>query len=196
MHVNEDGSTVIKILNQQIPQNNALYYQVRTKDHNSNDWMLIEVYTVYDSGFWQREPYRRALSGEYTTLTISTEVKQEFQVQAFVGLVTSHNDHALDLFSALTTFTFSGESSGWSPTQSIDGKVIQSDPTQPPTQQPYSPSSTPQPQAPQETLSTAGFERLFLENIDWQNVALALLTAAVAVLAVGMVALWRRLPKK
>lgn len=187
-----NGDIIIKIKNQVIPDTNTthLYYQVRTKDHNYNDWTLIEVYTVEDSGYWHREPYQRANSGQYTTLTINTETKQEFQVQALIGYITKYNDHSLDLYDALTTFKFYGESSSWSAAQSIDGKVATATSTPMPTSVPTEP-----PQTPTATTATPNVQIDLFRDVDWQNVAFAVMALAITILGVAVIMLWRRIPK-
>lgn len=191
-----NGDIVIIIVNQPIEgSNGSLYYQVRTKNYDSNDWEIIEVYRIEESGYWSREPYQKASSGQYTILSINTEIKQEFQVQALIGNLSAYNDHALDLFNALTTYIFHGESSDWSAAQSADGKIY----TPEPTPQPFTPNTTPQQTSaatPQATYKPPEKRIEVVGEINWNNVALTMMALAIAFLAGAVIALWRRMPKQ
>jgi hypothetical protein len=200
----DDGEIIIMIENQPTGDaNKALYYQVRTGDSNSNDWKVIEIYRIEKSGYWSREPYQKASSGQYTTLSINTETKREFQVQALIGNLTGYNDHELDLFHALTTYIFHGESSDWSPPQSANGKIYTPQPTPQPTTPTAPQLATPTINPPQPPTATPQATYLPQDNqidnaidVDWNTIALTVMAVAIAILGVAIIGLWRRLPKR
>jgi hypothetical protein len=175
-----------------------LHYQVRTRDYASGDWETIELYDQNLYGYWCREPYKvQNYSAEYTMLVIQSGAKQEFQVQASIGYVTKQNDHILDLYDALTTFGFVGVSSDWSNTRTNDGTIYTSSPTIKPIEPTITPQQTPQttPKITPKTTQTAPDIKINLSSVDWQNVALAVMAAAITVIGIAVVMLWRRIPK-
>ena len=106
----------------------GLHYQVRTKGHFSQDWSIVE--------YWIKEAYNppdpypeQDYTAEYTILKFGSLVSQnipsrgqiDIQVQALIGHDTIRGDPA---HSALYNmyypiYDFSGESSGWSDTQTL-----------------------------------------------------------------------------
>jgi hypothetical protein len=160
-----------------------LYYQIQTKYYGNYAWQNIETYWAKDStSFYQKNPYQNQDSANQQATTIrfvSTERKDEFRVRALIGYVDVYDDHALDFWNGLATFSFNGECSDWSGTQTTGA----TEPTQAP-QTPHSPSPTVSPNTP-APFADFGF--------NWQSVAIVGLVVAVAVLAVGLLLVWRRL---
>jgi hypothetical protein len=168
----------------------TLYYHIRMKDHYEDFWQ----YTTYPIPVSYRLPdYFPASKSEFTTMDIPyTEHsigfdgrnfrypsgQVDFEVEAFMGYSTvigidgSMSDPD-DYF-----YFFKGEASGWSDTQTITIASPQ-----------YTP--TPQPTAP--PTPTPKWLTGFLEGINWETAAIALLIVAVLILAVGLGVVWRRL---
>ncbi len=201
--VNDKDQIVLTIKNQpftayydtSVNRTVGVYYEVRAKTHGSDTWQNIEVFDEgYTNGFWQRKPYQPQSSSQFTELIFNAEDWQEFQVQALIGYYTSHNDHTLDLFNALSTFTFYGESSGWSGTHTVEGKIFAPSPTPSPAWSDATPPPQPQPTS-QTIFFIPDIAGAFIRGIDWQTVALVIMAAAIAVLAAAVLMLWQRVPK-
>jgi hypothetical protein len=132
----------------------SLFYQVRTKGHFSSDWSTVERWIKEAPAYNPRNPYQEQdYSSDYTVLKYGSLVSQnipsegtlDIQVQALIGYVTIHGnpDHPIDLYNFFASFEFTGESSGWSDTQTLTIGESQSPtpspattPTPPPTPSP------------------------------------------------------------
>jgi hypothetical protein len=190
----------------------GLYYNVRERGHfgSDSDWKNFPEYTSFP-----------ASSSSYTTISFSlngyamdnsniiyapAEGKLDFQVQALVGYYhtewVSMNlpDHPL---AGGMANVFHGQKSDWSNTQILE---MANPTTQPSTPAPtVSPTEVPPTESmPTPPTSTPPLTTLIQPNtqlnaefsLTWEQIALAVSAAVIAVLAVGLVALWRRLPKK
>ena len=108
----------------------GLHYQVRTKGHFSQDWSIVEYWIKETQTYNPPNPYPgQDYTAEYTILKyhsigsqdIPSRGQIDIQVQALIGHVTIRGDPA---HSALYNmyypiYDFSGESSGWSDTQTL-----------------------------------------------------------------------------
>jgi hypothetical protein len=99
-----------------------LYYQIRTKYHNSDVWEKVERFWAKEStSLVQKMPYpQQDNSAQYTILKfVSSEGRDDFQVRALIGYVNASGGHALDFWNEYTTFSFNGEYGDWSSTLTI-----------------------------------------------------------------------------
>jgi hypothetical protein len=200
-----------------------LYYGVRVKGHFGSEW--VEHYSNYEAISWAKQNTMSYTKGQfvggiqqsnsdYTMLSISAsdypnDAQLDIQVMATVGhdsqKFINENWHLMD-------FTVWGHyepavavdtTSDWSNTQTInlssgEATISQStaSPVPPPTQQTPPPSPTAEPtQTPTETPIQPSIQTGILPEITWEQIALAVACAVIAVLAAGLVVLWRRLPK-
>jgi hypothetical protein len=123
----------------------SFYYNVRLKNHNSDDW--VEAYHA-----WNYYP-TQSTDSDYTNVGFSIEgqmgigvlagTQTDIQVEAMIGYVhrapNPNYTNPLDMF----PYVFTGETSGWSETQTISI----------PANTPLSPTPTPStsPSQPQQT---------------------------------------------
>jgi hypothetical protein len=199
-----DGYVQVTIKNQPYTSYNdsddhmiTLYYHIRMKDHYETNWH----YTIYPVPLEYRLPeYFPASRADYTTMNIpysgniigfsgreftSPSGKVDFEVEALMGYSTVVMVNPVP-FSGRPddyAYSFNGELSGWSNPQTIEIANPQSTPTHPPT-------LSPAPTAPLDTLAS------LLLGLAWEKIAIIALVVAVAVLTVGFMAIWRRMPKK
>jgi hypothetical protein len=170
-----------------------LYYNVRVKNHFSNDWVELygqsPVYADNGSiiiGTWyygasdSEVTYIGSinLNGRTNIIHASRDVavgdQVDFQVKAMIG------------YQNFEKHSFFGEESAWSNTQTLTIDMSAQTISSPTPDSSNSTTASPT-QNPTST-TIAGF--------DWQTITIAVLVAAVAFMAVGMVALWRRIPSK
>jgi hypothetical protein len=130
-HVKGEPEIEIRIKNQPYDTSTnktiGLFYQVRTKGHFSPNWDIVEYWIK--GGYNPRSPYREQDYGsQYTVLRfgdtghdIPSEGQMDFQVQALLGYVVIHGDpnHSIDLYNLFASFSFTGETSDWSTTQTM-----------------------------------------------------------------------------
>ena len=152
----------------------SLFYQVRIKGHFSQEWSVVEYWIKEAPAYNPRNPYpEQDYASQYTILkfgsltnqNIPSEGQLDIQVQALIGYVAIHGDprHSIDLHNQFASFEFTGETSGWSDTQTITlGE------SQLPTP---SPATTPTPTPDQEPQQT--------------DVVLIILALALIVIIVG-----------
>jgi hypothetical protein len=128
----------------------SLFYQVRTKGHFSQDWSIVEYWIKEAPAYNPRNPYpEQDYTSEHTILkygslagqNIPSKGQLDIQVQALIGYVTIHGDpnHSIDLYYQFASFEFTGETSGWSNTQTItisEGQTPTSSPATTPTPTP------------------------------------------------------------
>jgi hypothetical protein len=136
----------------------SLFYQVRTKGHFSPDWSIVEYWIKEAPAYNPRNPYpEQDFTSEYTVLkygsltsqNIPSEGQLDIQVEALIGYVTIYGDpnHSIDLYNLFASFEFTGESSGWSETQTLtmgEGQTPTPSPAATPTPT-SSPAPTPSP---------------------------------------------------
>ncbi len=126
--------------------NIKFYYNIQVKEHNTQEW--IELYRPSD-GYPHQDSELEYTTITYTSdrmgtkiLTFSAGSKVEFQVQAMIGYV--HRDAS----SYLAPWIFTGETSGWSETQTVTLNIAFPSPTSsptPPNNGPTSPPTSPTP---------------------------------------------------
>ena len=179
----ENRSRVLVIKNQPLPPDLSngkvtVYYQVRYKGHYSdNEW--YEVYHLPD--------YPVQSDSEYTTISPKLNIqsksastdgaKIDFQVQALIGSIYLVEAR---LYGGANYWTFDGEKSDWSSTQTITVNLPTPTPsTSSPTPTTPSTSQNP-PSTPQQPVVETGV----LFGLDWEQTIIATLGIAVAALAV------------
>jgi hypothetical protein len=189
-----------------------LYYDIRWKGHFGDYWYdynstrdyLVNSFSQFDdNGFpIPNSPFKVATfalgnnsqnSNYYSTIRdISAGGQADFQVQAFIGYYTRINltitNPAELQFSHGEVpyyYSFSGESSGWSNTQTItiDGSASTTTPNTSPSQ-----NST-------GTPSQSGSENAASSSLDWAQIAALALLGVIAVLLVVAVVYLRRRSK-
>jgi hypothetical protein len=201
----ENRSIVVTIKNP--PDVDA--YNFRWKDHNNEIW-YYEPFNpdkplplrVYDScGI-----AAYASSSEYTELSLlfipKTSTWIDIQMQALYGdyRANPYVHIAFPIDCPTYDFYFDGQASYWSNTQTItigSGEVTGTEPT--PSQSSANPtasSSAPLTQGSTVIPIQPNTQTSSVLGFDWEKAAIVGLVVVVAVLAVGLVALWRRMPKK
>jgi hypothetical protein len=118
----------------------------------------------------------------------------DFKVEAFIGYREKCEYTAL---SGLSTYdVYTGESSGWSNTQTITIPTNQTAST--PTTEPSQSTTTPT-ASPQEATATPaplGAETGVLFGLNWEKIVIIVLVGVVAVMAVSMLLIWRKISTK
>jgi hypothetical protein len=194
-----DGAVRVTIKNQPYVSYNdseghvfGLFYHLRMRDSAENNWHFF----TYPVGGYRAPDYFPASDSEYTTMDIPyfgnslgfnwvdftiSSGKADFEVEALGGNSSLVNMSELSFQGSIDDYgyIFHGELSGWSDSQTIQFAYPQVTPTPLPT---VSPTQV----APVDILTSFG----------WEKVAVIGLVAAVAILAVAVAMLWRRLPKK
>ncbi|MGE5555929.1 MAG: hypothetical protein ACM3UY_06690 [Methanocella sp.] len=159
-----------------------VYYQVRYKGHFSdNDW--YEVYHLPN--------YPVQSDSEYTTisptlniqsLSASTDgAKIDFQVQALIGSIYLVEAR---LYGGANYWTFEGEKSDWSSTQTITVELPD------PSSSALSPTPTASVLPSQNPISTpdqSGPQTVVFLSLDWTQIAIVALLGIIAVLLVAVV---------
>ncbi len=182
-----------------------LYYNVRFKGHYENEWKYYPVDPQDSKSHgWS---YAIASQSGNTIVTLPYwQIGQIFnggtldvQVQALIG----HDDITYQgpspIGGEMTVYRFTGEVGNWSPTQTLtigSGEVTVTETTASPT--PASSTATPTVTAPptQNPTATATPQDAqinLLTGLDWERAAIVGLVVVVAVLAVGMVVMWRKM---
>jgi hypothetical protein len=182
-----------------------LLYDIRYKGSFGQDWTRIfggEV-TLYAGTEY---PYAKTgypvqdYGSEYTTITytlpwnVPSEGKLDFQVKAFAGYTKFYGDSHIII--AFGSYTFYGEESEWSDTQTLtlgDPQTPTPAPTAPPTLMPtvtptLSPAATQSPTA-NPVQPNGGIEGNFA--VSWEQGALIVCVAVIAALIIAL-ALSRR----
>jgi hypothetical protein len=161
-----------------------LFYNIRYKMSVGQVWTALfgGQATVWAGGIddYVKNGYlSQNYSGQYTVFIFNlpmgapSDGQMDFQVEALEGYTTVSGDS--HMFMAIVDYTFYGEESGWSEPQT----VIIGNPLNTLTPSPTESPTTPVP------FADFGF--------NWQSVAIVGLVVAVAVLAVGLLVVWRRL---
>lgn len=194
-----DGAVRVTIKNQPYVSYNdsegrtfGLFYHLRMKDSAEDNWH----YFTYPVGGYRAPDFFPTSGSDYTTMDIPysgnslgfnwvdftiSSGKADFEVEALGGNSTLVSMSEFSFQGSFDDYgyIFQGELSGWSDSQTIQFAYPQVTPTPVPT-------ASPTPAAPVDILT--GF--------DWEKVAVIGLVAVVAVLAVAVAMLWRRLPRK
>jgi hypothetical protein len=209
-----NGSVQISIKNQQYNSyydSNGhlikLYYHIRMKDHAATEWHYTDdpttkYFSAHDTEYtsWYYPVTNNRIGYTWDGITTQSGMA-DFEVEAFIGystkVITNPNDIVLrpDDYH----YDFTGEISGWSSTQTITigSSITQSTPTASPNQPTLNPTTTVSPtQTPTVTTIPQDSQQPqtdLLAGLNWEKVAIVGLTVAVAVLAVGMVVMWRKM---
>jgi hypothetical protein len=164
-----------------------LYYQVRYKGHFSDDdW--YEVYHLPN--------YPAQSDSEYTTISPTLNIqylsasangaKIDFQVQALIGSIYLVEAR---LYGGANYWTFEGEKSDWSSTQTITVELPD----------PFSSASSPSPSAsvlpsqnPISTPDQTGPQTVAFLGLDWLQVATVTLLGIIALLLVFVIVFLRK----
>jgi hypothetical protein len=189
----------------------GVFYSFRFKGHYSPEWKEYEDcysdsscdpsdYMLHHYGFFNSS------NGDYTVAALRqivlgqlpADAEVDIQIKTLVGYI--YQKYYATYMGDGYYPVFVGEESQWSSTQTVklsDGTSITqptAEPTadSPPTQ---TPTATPLP-TPTATATTPDTQTLVLPDLHWEQAAILVLTGAVAVMAVGMVLLWRRVPRK
>lgn len=202
----QDKSIQITITNQKVTPSdgNSLMYNIRWKGHysQSDDWSYLAG-EIADAEY--ATDYIYASKSDFTVVygsltskdivadsdfflyTGSQDGEVDIQVQTLIGQSTRVHCAPDMLMGPTVRYDFTGQSSAWSNTQTIDinKNTVQSTPT--PTE-----NTTPQPTTSNTiTPSTDNVQQvsqdMFLFGLEWKDVAISLLAALVAVLVVGLV---------
>lgn len=186
-----------------------LYYNVRVKGHYAQDWEWKELYSPYESctregTYYTGQQSPMQSSGQYTTIACAADYSEDaevdFQVQALEGYYIEYYPYLV----AASGWYFNGTASDWSVIQTIkigSGEVTVSQAQVTPSPMPVQPSptavATAEPtQKSTETPSKPNTQADTLIQINWEQIVLALACIAITVLAVVVMILWRRLPKR
>lgn len=162
----------------------SLYYNVSYKGRYEDEWHTLHNHVA-------------ATNNEYTVLSKSQlgefpdGAEVEFRVQACIGYYTTWQ-YFMDCYE----YTLHGETSGWSPVQTItiENNQAAPPPTWTPTPSTPTSSTTTQPTQNPTTASTQPDTQTgVVFGLDWEKVAIVGLVVAVAFLAVGMVVMWHKL---
>jgi len=164
-----------------------LYYQVRYKGHFSDNDDWYEVYHLPN--------YPVQSNSEYTTISPNLNIqslsastngaKIDFQVQALIGSIYLVEAR---LYGGANYWTFEGEKSDWSSTQTITVELP--DPSSVPSQTPT--ASVLPSQNPILTPDQAGPQTVAFLGLDWLQIAIVALLSVIAVLLVLVVVFLRR----
>jgi heme/copper-type cytochrome/quinol oxidase subunit 2 len=164
------------IVNQKGPNGYSLYYNIRYKGQYTTNWTELfhaGTYIVAQSGqystvsFLLSGSYPSSIFGDIYRLIIPADAPVDFQVEALIGTTTRGS------IQFGSGDTFSGESSGWSNTHTLnvsDGSTT--------TNSGITPSSSPNSQQ--------------TGNFDWEQIVIILLVITVVVLAFALVLSHRR----
>ena len=143
-----DNSTIEVIIKNQpftayydasIDQNISLYYNIQDKGHYTENW--VDIYSGYDNP----NPYPTPSNSEYTVISMPSNYptggKVDFQVEAMIGYI---NETYYMVWAGPTAgpkfiFSFVGEKSGWSNTQTITIGEASNSSSPPPTSTPSIP---------------------------------------------------------
>jgi hypothetical protein len=114
------------------PNDTHVFYSVRTKGHFSQNWVVVEYWHQLSNtgqSYNPPNPYpQQNYSSQYTVLRfgdegsgIPSEGQMDIQVEALIGSVKvgGDSDHSALYNMFYPTYDFSGETSGWSDTQTV-----------------------------------------------------------------------------
>lgn len=137
----ENSSIEISIKNQPLPyyyidnQPVTLYYNVSYKGHFGADWMYYPIsnqnYPASKSNYTVEEIYLDGPNSYANQLgEVSAGSQIDIQVEACLGYYTQTGSMYDDLLHGfIYSYNFTGETSGWSPTQTITIPAINASPT-------------------------------------------------------------------
>jgi hypothetical protein len=183
----------------------GMFYSFRFKGHYSPDWTEYEdyYYDIYSDHGFHHYGFFNSSEGDYTVASLRkvvlgqlpADAEVDIQVKTLVGYI--YQKHYWTYMGDGEYPEFVGEESDWSSTQtiSLSDSTTVTQPAISPTVSPTStPTETPMP-TPNVTAAAPDTKTTVLPDLYWMQVAVLVLSCAVAVLAVGMVLLWRRLPR-
>lgn len=161
----------------------GLYYNISYKGQFEDEWHTLHNHVA-------------ATNSEYTVLSKSQfgefpdGVKVEFRVQACIGYYTTWQ-YLMDCYE----YTLHGETSDWSNVQTVTIENNQATPSSTwALSSTHSPTTSTQPtQNPTVTPTQIDTQTGELLGLDWEMAAIVGLVVAVAILAVGLLVVWRRL---
>jgi hypothetical protein len=200
----ENTSIVVTIKNP--PDVDA--YNFRWKDHNSGAWHNAPFNPDNPLPFIVSDSYgidARASTSEYTVLSLlfipKTYASVDIQVQALYGEYRADPYvHVVALPFDCPTYDFysDGQASYWSHTETIDvtNTEVHVSSTPAPTVAPTPVATAASTEHPTAASTQVTAEWNFVFTLNWEDVALAAVCVVIAVLAAGMVTLWRRIPSK
>jgi hypothetical protein len=192
-----------------------LFYVIRWKGHFEN-W-AESAFSTADFYYYLNNVGTPASNSDYTVKTytlasfgnIPEDGQVDFQVKAQVGYSFLYYGQHAHIQPIGTNFQLV-EESGWSSIQTVNisGNSFSPIPTTSPSQSTPAPTiqppqSTPNPTAPATSIQNplATEEPSFVQTgillgLDWERVVLIVMAAAIVVMAVGMVVLWRKVAAK
>ncbi len=202
----QNKSIQITITNQKFTPSdgNSLMYNIRWKGHysESGDWSYLAgdiddadyaTDYIYASGSDFTVVYGSLTSkdivadSDFFLYTGSQDGEVDVQVQALIGQSTRVLCAPDMLMGPTVRYDFTGQSSSWSSTQTIDinKNTVQSNPTP-------SENTTPQPStSDNDTSSTDNVQQasqnMLLFGLEWKDIAIAVLCIIVAILTVTLV---------
>jgi hypothetical protein len=185
----------------------GMFYSFRFKGHYSPEWTEYKdwYYDIYSDHGFHHYGFFNSSDGDYTVAALRkvvlgqlpADAEVDVQVKTLVGYI--YQKHYWTYMGDGDYPVFVGEESDWSGTQTIslsDGTTVTQPAASPSVPPPTSmPTETASP-TPTTTAASPDTQTAVLQELDWEQVAILVLAGVVAVLAVGLVALWRRLPKK
>lgn len=167
----------------------GLYYKISYKGHYEQYWDDYSQPLLASSSAYSilSVPSASILSG------IPAGGKVDLRIQAGIGYVTSF-EYFMDTY----IYMLNGETSDWTSTQTITipGSASTPTPTLPAQSTPTSTATALPTQNPTTTPTQPNAQTDVPFKLDWEGIALIVMAVAIAVMAVGMVALWRRIPAK
>jgi len=173
-----------------------LFYNVRYKGSFGENWTMMfgeqaqwlggtNPYLTY--GYALQDPTSSDTTVDLTLPWSIVSGKMDFQVEALVGY-TNRSLAQGGIMYARWTYDFYGQESGWSNTQTItigNGAVATIQPTAQLTQNPST--------APTQTNTEAPLQPEVSSGLALKDIIIIVTCGLIAVLAVGLVVMWRRL---
>lgn len=165
-----------------------LYYSIQIRGHFNGSWFYL------DDGYYGTDNHYAGsdFNSEYTTfqyglagnngtdglrcIGIPENGQADLQVQAFIGYNTKIID-GITMMGEVSHYVFTGESSDWSQTQTVT-------------------LTAPAMANPTITPTDPNTQSGIVPQLNWEKIALVVAFVGIAVLAVAVLALWRRLPKR
>jgi hypothetical protein len=184
----------------------SLYYVFRFKGHYENEWQYYPTYHIesgnsnYPTSPFQSDArgdsYINASSSDYTVVAlpllenVPVGGQMDVQVIALIG-----HDNRIDWGYGYTTYTFRGESSDWSSTQTVTvgDSSFTTNPTATPSHSPISPTLAQSPTTMDQQQDT---KNAVFFGLDWEQIAVIILGITVAVLAFALVLSYKRNTKQ
>ncbi len=209
----------ITIKNQLVSEGYRLFYDVEVKGHFGQYWSdkyPPNTYTTYTDSYLNTSSNYLSNHGpeqsdsQYTVFSLPPDYPDNSSVDFRVEAVLAQNTQMYVPMHPLYP-QYGGDSepaialvdvSEWSPTQTLTlvngASIVTLSTTTPSPSLPMpAENSTATPTLyPSEAFNQPQTQSGVILSLDWEEIAIVGLVVVVAVLAVGLVALWRRLPKK